>query len=216
MQVHLLLHGRQVDDTERTDALDLVRIFNARCLHRLAGALKHAADAGFADTVTPNVKASATFEIDRLPANVQALFKAAQEPADVNPAPAAKPASEPVPSALATQIKALAASAGLEEFAPVFAMSASTIEQATASIALAGEIKALCEVASLPQEAAGFIRAQKTLPEVRATLAEELAALDERTHTSNARSTRSADPTPAPKAGISPLAYWAEQRAQKA
>ena len=55
------------------------------------------------------------------------------------------------------------------------------------------------------------------LADVRAALAEELAALDENTHTSNARSTRSADPTPAPKAGISPLAYWAEQRAaQKA
>lgn len=180
---------------------------------------QEAKDAGFADTVTPNVKASATFEIDRLPANVQALFKAAQEPVNTDPAPIADPVpvADPAPSALATQIKALAASAGLEEFAPVFAMAASSIEQATASIALAGEIKALCEVASLPQEAAGFIRAQKPLADVRAALAEELATLDENTHTSNARSTRSADPTPAPKAGISPLAYWAEQRAaQKA
>ena len=50
---------------------------------------QEAKDAGFADTVTPNVKASATFEIDRLPANVQALFKAAQEPVGIDPAPAA-------------------------------------------------------------------------------------------------------------------------------
>ena len=49
MQVHLLLHGRQIDDAERADLLDLVRIIDAGGLHCITGALEHAADAGLAD-----------------------------------------------------------------------------------------------------------------------------------------------------------------------
>ena len=49
MQIELLLDGRQVDDAEVADLFDLVRILDAGRLHRLAGALDGAADAGLAD-----------------------------------------------------------------------------------------------------------------------------------------------------------------------
>jgi hypothetical protein len=46
MQIELLLHRRQVDDAERAHALDVVDVVDAGLLHRLAGALQGAADAG--------------------------------------------------------------------------------------------------------------------------------------------------------------------------
>src|SRR5438045_1901673 len=49
MQVRLLLQRRQVDDAELAHASDVVRIVDAGGLHRLAGALDDAADAGLAD-----------------------------------------------------------------------------------------------------------------------------------------------------------------------
>ena len=49
MQVQLLLDGRQVDHAERTHFGDIGGIGDAGFLHRLAGALHDAADAGLAD-----------------------------------------------------------------------------------------------------------------------------------------------------------------------
>ena len=49
MQVGLLLDGRQVDDAELAHRCDVVGIVDAGCLHRLAGALDDAGDAGLAD-----------------------------------------------------------------------------------------------------------------------------------------------------------------------
>jgi hypothetical protein len=49
VQVELLLDGRQVDHAQRPDALDVVGSVDAGLLHRLAGALDDAADAGLAD-----------------------------------------------------------------------------------------------------------------------------------------------------------------------
>ncbi len=48
VQVRLLLDGRQVDDAELAHFLDLVRVGDAGLLHRLAGALDDAGDAGLA------------------------------------------------------------------------------------------------------------------------------------------------------------------------
>ena len=49
MQVQLLLDRRQIDHAERTHLGDLVRILDAGFLHRLAGALHGAGNAGLAD-----------------------------------------------------------------------------------------------------------------------------------------------------------------------
>ena len=49
MQVQLLLDGRQIDHAERAHFCDVVGIADAGGLHRLAGSLHHAADAGLAD-----------------------------------------------------------------------------------------------------------------------------------------------------------------------
>ena len=46
--MRLLLDGRQVDDAELAHLLDLVRVVDAGLLHRLAGALDDAGDAGLA------------------------------------------------------------------------------------------------------------------------------------------------------------------------
>ena len=48
VQVRLLLDGRQVDHAELAHLLDVVRIVDAGLLHRLAGALHDAGDAGLA------------------------------------------------------------------------------------------------------------------------------------------------------------------------
>jgi hypothetical protein len=49
VQIELLLQGRQVDHAEAAHLVDVVRVLDAGGLHRLAGALHGAADAGLAD-----------------------------------------------------------------------------------------------------------------------------------------------------------------------
>ena len=49
VQVELLLDGRQIDHAERPHLVDGVRVVDTGRLHRLAGALHDAADAGLAD-----------------------------------------------------------------------------------------------------------------------------------------------------------------------
>ena len=49
VQVQLLLDGRQVDDAERADPGDVVRIGDAGFVHRIAGALHDPGDAGLSD-----------------------------------------------------------------------------------------------------------------------------------------------------------------------
>lgn len=128
---------------------------------------QEAKDAGFADTVTENVKATANFEIDRLPESVQALFKAAQTP------PAPEPKQTPAP--IADQVRALCEASGMSDFADDFALSVENVEQAQARIDAAREITALCAVAKKPDSAAGFIRENKSLADVRAALVNERA-----------------------------------------
>ena len=49
VQIELLLHGGEIDDAEVADLVDTARVLDAGRLHRLAGALNRAADAGLAD-----------------------------------------------------------------------------------------------------------------------------------------------------------------------
>lgn len=153
-----------------------------------------AKEKGFADTVTENVKATASFELDRLPENVKALFKNAQKPEPVvEPSLPTPVAQETAP--LATSIAEIAAQAGMSEFADTWALTCANIADAHRAIAVAGEIRALCEVAKVKDQAAGFIRTATPLAKVRETLIAARAARDETTHTSTVRSTEGSAPT---------------------
>lgn len=90
---------------------------------------------GFADELEPALKIAASFETDRLPENIKAVFAAAQsgEPGDDEAAGAGddpaseapqEPAADPGAQAetLADQINAAAAAAGLAEFAGIWAV----------------------------------------------------------------------------------------------
>jgi ATP-dependent protease ClpP protease subunit len=154
-----------------------------------------AKDAGFADVVTENVKATASFELDRLPENVQALFKAAKNemtPVVEEPKPTQQ-AVEPTPVALA--ISDLAAKAGMPEFADVWALACDNIADAQNAITRAGEIRALCDVAKAKDKAADFIRAATPLAQVRAALITARAEQDEATHTDTTRTNKESAPT---------------------
>lgn len=198
MMVHYasgLAWGNAEDMRETADILDkidasLVGIYTARtgkdeaAVRELLKAETYmtAAEAkehGFADAVIENVKATASFEIDRLPATVQALFKQGQDSMQ------GQDTIEAV-TPLAAAIKAAAEANGLGDFADTFALNFDTIEAATDAIIGAVEIKALCEVAKRPGDAAGFIRSSTPIADVRKSLCNVLATQDERTHTDTA------------------------------
>lgn len=164
-----------------------------------------AKERGFADTVTENVKATASFELERLPENVKALFKAAQ------PTPEAKPQVTP----LAQSIADLAAKAGMAEFADTWALACASIEDAQRRVADAGEIRALCDVAKAKDQAAGFIRAATPLAKVRETLINARAAQDETTHTSTVKPTEGSAPTTQQGAFSTEEIYAARRKATR-
>lgn len=168
-----------------------------------------AVELGFADEVEEALKIAATFDTDRLPDNIKAVFKAQDgeageageaggKPADEGAAGdgseggdtdanAAPPADEKPKDTFAEQVAALSVTMGLSDFLGTFVLDASikTVEQARAAMEQAREVRALCDVAKLPNMAAGLIRERKTLDEARAALFDTLAQADEQTHTSN-------------------------------
>lgn len=206
MMVHYasgLAWGNAEDMRETADILDkidasIVGIYTARTgkseddVRALLAAETYmtASDAkenGFADSVTENVKATASFEMDRLPENVKALFKSAQ---------AVQEESQAVPSTpLAQAIADIAAKAGMSEFADVWALNCASVDDAHRAMVEAGEIRALCAVAKAKDQAAGFIRAATPLAKVRETLIAARADKDEATHTSNVKQTQGSAPT---------------------
>jgi ATP-dependent Clp protease protease subunit len=124
---------------------------------------------GLCDEVTPAIKVTAaTFDTDRLPENVRALFKAEQPAAEITP--------------FVAQVQEAVAAAGLGDLAEVFALDVSltTIEQVQVALAEAREVKALCDF--LKVDAAAHIRARKTLGDVRRELCDARAAADEALH----------------------------------
>lgn len=161
---------------------------------------------GLIDEVTPAVKVSAAYELDRLPTKVQALFKAAQ------PAPVVEP-----PAPLAGQVHALAKARGFEAYAPVFATDPSVLTLADAErvINVAAEIKALAEVTGMQDQAEPLIRGRKTLAEAQATINAARVKADEDTYVN------SAPRTPKPQsasndADWTPQSVWADIRTMKA
>lgn len=168
-----------------------------------------AKEKGFADRVTPNVKATASFEIDRLPSDVQALFKAGLQ------APQAGEI-EGV-TAMTTAIKAVADANGLGDFADSFALKFDSVDKATEAIIAAVEIKALCDVAKRPGDAESYIRNFTPLADVRAALCKVRAEQDERLQIDTAKKNGSSSGTePAqPKAKTSAEIYAARRAKQQ-
>jgi ATP-dependent Clp protease, protease subunit len=158
-----------------------------------------AKEAGFADVVTENVKATASFELENLPTNIQALFKAvAQE----------EPKTPPT-ATIADQVAALAKDAGLESLSAFFATNYDDVPSAEKALGVAREIKSLCALAKLEKKADGFIQAKKSIVDVRAELCNALATEDEQRPTDTAqRNDRSPQNNSQPKA-ISTASIWA-------
>lgn len=147
-----------------------------------------AKDLGFADEVIPAMSVTASFETDRLPENVRALFLAQQEP---EPAPEPTPEPEPVPepeqeptdepaaiSPFAEQIEATAKAAGMSAFAALWALddSIQSLDDVKARVKHAQEVVALCKLAQKDDMAASFINENKPVADVRAALRAALVA----------------------------------------
>ena len=195
---------------------------------------QEAVDAGFATKVVDAVQAKASFELERLPENVRAAYEAGandggevdidpEDPdADLNASAEVGGATgnegggfvaEPT---FADQVQEVAASAGLEVYAAVWALDSKLADIAAvkARAAEAREIAALCKVAGKPDMADGLIRNAATLVDARSQVFAALADGQEHIDTSVKAST-----TPVQGAqpkGVKTADVWAARRQQSA
>ncbi|CAG2126903.1 ATP-dependent Clp protease proteolytic subunit [Cupriavidus yeoncheonensis] len=199
-----------------------------------AETLMSAADAvaqGFADEVAPALNVQAVFDYDRLPTNVQALFKTAANADDASAAAAkaaaeaaaAKAAAEAAAAAatasaatpLADQVLALATEAGLADFAAHWALTVASIEAVKPLIAAAGEIRALCVLAKCPDDAAAFIKANASIEKVRDALCARLAAKSESSHIDTTSKSSNSTAGAAQPTAVSTSSIWAARNKAK-
>jgi ATP-dependent Clp endopeptidase proteolytic subunit ClpP len=162
-----------------------------------------AKELGFADEVEPALKAVASFDLDCLPANVQAAYQDAQQD---------DKGTTTVDPAFADQVALLAAQAGLADFALVFAMRGTDLPAVQADIAVAREIQALCALAKKPEAAAAHIKASKTLADVRAALLTALADQDAGTAIDTNQSNPGAARATSQPAAVTTASIWAARR----
>jgi ATP-dependent protease ClpP protease subunit len=178
-----------------------------------------ALDKGFATELTDEIKATAKFDMARaeLPEHVAAVFKAEETPADTidsdgSDATAATDAiDEPT---LADHVQALAVRSGLGDYAPLWAVSFTSIAEVEARIAEAREIKALCVVAKKPEQADAFVKGGKTLAEARTALVAAMAEKDADTHTDNSVQHTQATGKSA-SSRVSTASIWKKHKAAK-
>ena len=158
---------------------------------------------GLVDEVIPAVKMTAAYDVDRLPTNVQALFKAVTQP-------------NPPATPLAEYVQTAAKAAGLEKFTAVFVTdpAVTSTAEADAVIARAREVSALCTAAALPDEIDAMLRERKTLIEVRAALSAKLVEIDAATRVDTARKTKTIQSSN--DNAWSPNALWTDIKAMKA
>lgn len=168
-----------------------------------------AVELGFADELEPVLAIAASFEIDRLPENVQDAFKNATEPTHEEPA-VEEPA--PVADTLADTVAAATAAAGMSEFSAVFALAVTDKAQLEAAIGEAREIKSLCAVAGKPEMAAEMIRNRKSVADTRAALLDALATQDEQQITDGSQPLAGTPKIEKPTAGITTAGIWASRR----
>jgi len=130
---------------------------------------QEAFEAGFATKVTKAIEVRASFDPDRLPENVKAVFSAAK------PQPTAPHVNH------ADLVAQVAAEAQVPECAELLALDdtltdRNSIMQKAQSFC---EIKALCKLVGKPEAAMAFITENKTMSEVRSSLLAARAANDE-------------------------------------
>lgn len=182
---------------------------------------------GFADEVEPALRIAASFDTDRLPDNIKAVFNAGnQAPASASASAdaagsqgAADDAStgepEPAQDTFAKQVSDMAVAAGMADYLSVFLLAGDldTADKAHAAINTAREVKSLCDTAKLPDMAAQLIRSRSTMAEARAALCDALASRDEQTHTSNIIPLSNSKPAnPAQPAALKTADIWAARR----
>lgn len=154
-----------------------------------------AKEAGFADTITPNVSATAKFDLENLPENIRNLFK--PEPTQAQ-------------TELAVSITNAATEAGFGDHAAMFAVNYDSLDAAQAAIATGREIKALCAIAKKDDMLAGFLNSKTSLADARKALQNVLAA-------SSAREVNNHQPAPSIEqhsAGLKAADVWAARRKQ--
>ena len=163
---------------------------------------------GFCDEVVDEITATASFEVDYLPAAAQALFARATPPV-------AAPPAAPAAVALA-EFERIAAAAGVSDYAGSLALDArlTTVAAIEAAAAEAADIVAMCRMTSRLDAAAGYVRARASLADVRAQIQAAVVAEDEQRVVDTAPLPGSH--TPAAKADINPFALWADIKAQRA
>lgn len=141
---------------------------------------------GFCDEVSPAVTATAKFEREHLPANIQALFKAKEPDADPVDPPvdtSTTVVDDVVDVPFADQVLDLASNADLVEFAAAFVFDPKlqTIDHVKTRISEAREIRALCNVAKQPEMATNLISSGSSVADARSALCEVLAKSDDQT-----------------------------------
>lgn len=150
---------------------------------------------------------------------------AAAEPAA--PAPEADPASpeaaaaaaaaviEPLAESLSAHIIAAAASAGLSDFLPCFALDATLTDAPTVRQAMADarEVVDLCNLVGQAEQADPLIRKRATLAEARKLLQARMAEQDEQSHTDPVQRAQGAPVAAAGGSTASATSIWAARRA---
>jgi ATP-dependent protease ClpP protease subunit len=180
-----------------------------------------ALDMGLVTEVAGAITATAKFDTTRaeLPAAVMAVFALASQtdpgPATTpaTPEPKADPVVDPVPDPVADQIVEAATQAGLVDYAPVFVLACSSLDDAKTRISSAREITALCKAVKRPDDAAQAIKAGQTLAQVRAQLAAAMASADPDIDT--ARLVNQQTTTHQGKPAVTSASVWASHKGQK-
>lgn len=134
---------------------------------------------GLADEVLDAIEVNASFEPERLPDNVRALYgvRAQIEPPAGDPDDDLDDADDS--SVVAEEALALVTAAGFQAYAPVMVLNAKTLDDVKARIARATEINARCALAGMSGEADALITADKTVAEASTHLINALAARDD-------------------------------------
>lgn len=180
-----------------------------------------AKDLGFATEVSAQVKATASFDMDRadLPAHVRAVFMSAAKTAEELTAEAeadalaAALAAAGVDAPVAEQIEAKAKTAGLSAFVADIVLSSGSLADGEARIQHAREVVALCAVAQMPDAAAASIRAFSPIADVRTALIDAKARADK--HTDNVQKQIQVDASGV-TSGVNPQNIWKSHNAQSA
>lgn len=151
---------------------------------------------------------------------------ASSEPAA--PAPEADPASpeaaaaaalaaaaiEPPAESLSAHIATAAATAGLSDFIPCFALDATLTDAPTVRRAMADarEVFDLCNLVGQTEQAEPLIRKRATLAEARKVLQARMAEIDEQSHTDSTAPPQGKPAAAATAAAVSTSSIWETRR----